>query len=249
MSGPSKKAPQPVASGPSGKRPIHAVFLGAPGAGKGTQAQRMAVEGGATHISTGDMLREHVAKGTALGARAKSFMDEGRLVPDDVILGMVEARIGTPPDRSDAGKVSGSWILDGFPRTLPQAQALDSALAGRGARLSHVIWFAVPTDALVARTTGRRTCSKCGAIWHVQFKPTKVDGKCDLCGGELAQRSDDRLEAVTKRLAVFAQQTEPLLSYYRDQKVLVEIDAARSPQQVFEELKRALTGVPRGNHP
>lgn len=224
----------------------HAVFLGAPGAGKGTQAQRLAADSGAEHMSTGDMLRQQVARGTPLGAKAKAFMDEGRLVPDDVIIGMVLERIAE-------GRIGGrdsnhAWILDGFPRTLPQAQALDSALAGRGARLSHVIWFAVPTEALVARTTGRRTCSKCGAIWHVQFKPTRIEGKCDVCSGELTQRSDDRPEAVTKRLSVYAQQTEPLLSYYRDQGVLIEIDAAQSPDRVFEELQRALTGVPRGNH-
>ena len=223
-----------------------AVFLGAPGAGKGTQAQRLAAESGAEHISTGDMLRQHVAKGSALGAKAKAFMDEGRLVPDDVIIGMVLERIAE--DRIGGPDANGAWILDGFPRTLPQAQALDSALAGRGARLSHVIWFAVPTEALVARTTGRRTCSKCGAIWHVQFKPTRIEGKCDVCAGELTQRTDDRPEAVTKRLSVYAQQTEPLLSYYRDQGVLIEIDAAQSPEQVFEKLQRALTGVPRGNH-
>lgn len=230
----------------------HAVFLGAPGAGKGTQAQRLAAESGAEHVSTGDMLRQHVGRGTALGARAKAFMDDGRLVPDDVIIGMVlerigEERIGRPA--AEGAGANGAWILDGFPRTLPQAQALDSALAGRGARLSHVIWFAVPTEALVARTTGRRTCSKCGAIWHVLFKPTRIEGKCDVCAGELTQRTDDRPEAVTKRLSVYAQQTEPLLSYYRDQGVLIEIDAAQSPEQVFEELQRALTGVPRGNHP
>lgn len=234
-------SPHSAAPGHTLSGDTHAVFLGAPGAGKGTQAQRLAAGSGAEHISTGDMLRQHVATGTSLGAKAKAFMDDGRLVPDEVIIGMVLDRIG----RTGANS---AWILDGFPRTLPQAQALDSALAGRGARLSHVIWFAVPTDALVARTTGRRTCSKCGAIWHVQFKPTRINGKCDVCGGELTQRSDDRPEAVTKRLSVYAQQTEPLLSYYRDQGVLIEIDAAQSPEQVFEELQRALTGVPRGNH-
>lgn len=242
MSVPSHKAaPRQALPGDT-----HAVFLGAPGAGKGTQALRLAAESGAEHISTGDMLRRHVTGGTALGAKAKAFMDDGRLVPDDVIIGMVLERIGQDPiGHPDA---NGAWILDGFPRTLPQAQALDSALAGRGARLSHVIWFAVPTEALVARTTGRRICSKCGAIWHVQFKPTRIEGKCDVCAGELTQRSDDRPEAVTKRLSVYAQQTEPLLSYYRDQGVLIEIDAAQSPEQVFEELQRALTGMPRGNH-
>lgn len=208
------------------------VFLGAPGAGKGTQAKKVADTAALAHISTGDMLRAEVAAGTALGVQAKSFMDAGKLVSDDVIIGMVQARIQQPDAKS-------AWILDGFPRTLPQAEALDRSLTGANA-LSHVIYFAVPEAALVGRLSGRRTCSKCGAIWHMENKPTKNAGICDACGGELAQRSDDRPEAIGKRLEVYRSQTSPLLAYYRDRRVLREIDADRSPDIVYQELLKLM---------
>jgi adenylate kinase len=209
-----------------------AVFLGAPGAGKGTQAKKVAQAARLAHISTGDMLRQEVAAATPLGLQAKAFMDAGKLVPDQVIIGMVRARIQQPDARS-------AWILDGFPRTLPQAEALDENLSesSSGANaLSHVIYFAVPEAVLVGRLSGRRTCSKCGAIWHVEHQPTKKAGVCDLCGGALLQRSDDRAEAIGERLAVYRAQTAPLLAYYRDRGILREIDANRSPDQVFQEL-------------
>lgn len=204
------------------------VFLGAPGAGKGTQAKRVAAQAELAHISTGDMLREEVRSGSALGAEAKGFMDAGKLVPDQLIIDMVKARIQRPDAAS-------AWILDGFPRTLPQAEALDKNLSGDNA-LTHVISFAVPEDVLMGRLTGRRTCSQCGAIWHVENKPTRQDGVCDLCGGELTQRSDDREEAIGERLEVYRTQTAPLLAYYGDRGVLREIDANRSPDVVFQEL-------------
>lgn len=208
------------------------VFLGAPGAGKGTQAKKVADAAALAHISTGDMLRQEVAAGTSLGQQAKSFMDAGKLVPDDVIIGMVQARIRQPDAKS-------AWILDGFPRTLPQAEALDRSLTGATA-LTHVIYFAVPEAALVGRLSGRRTCSKCGAIWHVEHKPTQRAGVCDACGGELVQRSDDRPEAIGKRLEVYRSQTSPLLAYYRDRRVLREIDADRSPEIVYQELLKLM---------
>lgn len=208
------------------------VFLGAPGAGKGTQAKKVADAATLAHISTGDMLRQEVAAGTALGQQAKSFMDAGKLVPDDVIIGMVQARIR----QADAKT---AWILDGFPRTLPQAEALDRSLTGATA-LTHVIYFAVPEAALVGRLSGRRTCSKCGAIWHVENKPTQRAGICDACSGELVQRSDDRPEAIGKRLEVYRSQTAPLLAYYRDRRVLREIDADRSPEIVYQELLKLM---------
>jgi adenylate kinase len=208
------------------------VFLGAPGAGKGTQAKKVADAASLAHISTGDMLRAEVAAGTALGLQAKSFMDAGKLVPDEVIIGMVQARIAQPDAKT-------AWILDGFPRTLPQAEALDRSLTGANA-LSHVIYFAVPEAALVGRLSGRRTCSKCGAIWHTEHKPTKRAGVCDACGGELVQRSDDRPEAIGKRLEVYRSQTSPLLAYYRDRRVLREIDADRSPDIVYQELLKLM---------
>ena len=204
------------------------VFLGAPGAGKGTQAKRVAEGATIAHISTGDMLREQVKSGSTLGAEAKTYMDEGKLVPDQLIIDMVKARIQLPDAQA-------AWILDGFPRTLPQAEALDSNLSGDNA-LTHVISFAVPEAVLMGRLTGRRTCSNCGAIWHIENKPTKQDGVCDLCGGELTQRSDDRPEAIGKRLEVYRSQTAPLLAYYGDRGVLREIDADRSTDVVFEEL-------------
>lgn len=208
------------------------VFLGAPGAGKGTQAKRVAEAATLAHISTGDMLREQVAAGTELGREAKAFMDQGKLVPDEVIVGMVRERIQQPDARA-------AWILDGFPRTLPQAEALDRTLSD-SAPLTHVIYFAVPEDVLVGRLAGRRTCSKCGAIWHVENRPTRKAGVCDLCGGELLQRSDDRPEAIGKRLEVYRSQTAPLLAYYRDRKVLREIDANRSPDVVYQELLKLM---------
>ena len=208
------------------------VFLGAPGAGKGTQAKRVAAEAEIAHISTGDMLREEVKSGSALGAEAKTFMDAGKLVPDQLIIDMVKARIQKPDAAS-------AWILDGFPRTLPQAEALDQNLTSDNA-LTHVISFSVPEAVLMGRLTGRRTCSQCGAIWHVEHKPTKQQGVCDNCGGELTQRSDDREEAIGKRLEVYRTQTAPLLAYYGDRGVLREIDANRSPDVVFQELLTAM---------
>ena len=208
------------------------VFLGAPGAGKGTQAKLVAAAARIAHISTGDMLRQQVAAGTALGQQAKTFMDAGKLVPDDVMVGMVQDRIRQPDAKS-------AWILDGFPRTLPQAEALDRSLTGTDA-VSHVIHFALPEAVLVGRLSGRRTCSKCGAIWHVETTPTKQPGVCDRCGGETIQRSDDRPEAIAKRLEVYRSQTAPLLAYYRDRDVLREIDANRPPHVVQDELLHLL---------
>ncbi|MBX3462410.1 MAG: adenylate kinase [Planctomycetes bacterium] len=208
------------------------VFLGAPGAGKGTQAKRVAAAASVAHISTGDMLRQEVAAGTPLGRAAKEFMDAGKLVPDEVIISMVQERIRQPDARA-------AWILDGFPRTLPQAEALDRNLP-REAALTHVIYFAVPEAALVGRLSGRRSCSRCGAIWHVEHQPTRREGICDRCDGELLQRSDDRPEAIGKRLEVYRSQTAPLLAYYRDHQVLREVDANRPPDVVYQELLKLM---------
>ncbi len=207
------------------------VFLGAPGAGKGTQAKKVSETASLAHISTGDMLRQEVASGSALGETARSFMDGGKLVPDDVIIGMVQARIQLPDAKS-------AWILDGFPRTLMQAEALDRSLGSSA--LTHVVYFAVPEDVLIGRLAGRRSCSKCGAIWHVEHQPTKSKGICDHCSGKLVQRSDDSPEAVVERLKVYRSQTSPLLAYYRDRKVLRELDANRAPAVVFTELLKLM---------
>jgi adenylate kinase len=215
------------------RKRFRTVFLGAPGAGKGTQAQILGegktTLGAVLHISTGDMLRQHVADQSTLGKQAKGYMDKGALVPDDLIIAMVEERL-RKPDANEA------WILDGFPRTVPQAQALDRSLAGLGKALSSVIYFRVPAEVLVKRLTARWTCTQCGAIWNTEFRPTRAQGICDTCGGRLAQRPDDRPEAVTKRLEVFRVQTEPLLTHYRGQKLLVEVDANRPPEQVLSEV-------------
>lgn len=208
-----------------------AVFLGGPGAGKGTQAKGLAAAAGVAHISTGDMLRQHVIEGSELGQKARSYMDGGLLVPDDLIIAMVESRIGEPDARS-------AWILDGFPRTLPQAQALDQILGSDPTRkITHVIYFQVPDQELTKRLAGRRTCAKCGAIWHVDNKPTAKPGVCDLCQGSLTQRSDDRVEAIGKRLQEFhAVTAQPLRAYYKKQNLLREIDANRPPAVISQEL-------------
>lgn len=217
------------------------VFLGAPGAGKGTQAKRVAEEAGLAHLSTGDLLRAEVKSGSELGNEAKGYMDAGKLVPDQLIIDMVKARIGGPDSEGpdSVGLGANGWILDGFPRTLPQAEALDANLSGDNA-LTHVISFAVPEEVLMGRLTGRRTCSNCGAIWHIEHKPTSKEGVCDACGGELTQRSDDREEAIGKRLEVYRSQTAPLLAYYGDRGVLKEIDANRAPDVVFQELLKQM---------
>ena len=207
-----------------------AVFLGGPGAGKGTQAKRLAAAGHVAHISTGDMLRAHVNQGSDLGKQAKSLMDGGKLVPDDMIVALVKERIAQP----DA---TAAWILDGFPRTLPQAEALDRLLGASAERkLSRVVYFQISDAELKARLEGRRNCNQCGAIWHVATKPTKRVDTCDACGGALLQRADDRPEAIDKRLQEFHKLTEPLRAYYQNKNLLRIIDASRTPDVIYQEL-------------
>ena len=209
------------------------VFLGAPGAGKGTQAKLLCADHDILHVSTGDMLREQVAAGTELGQQAKVFMDVGDLVPDDIIIGMVADRIS----RSDAAN---AWILDGFPRTLPQAESLDAALRQSGQELSHIFFFQVPQDSLIERLTARSTCGSCGEIWNSQTKPPNQDGICDNCSGALTQRPDDRPDAVVARQKVYRSLTEPVLGYYRTKGLLTELDADQAPDNVFADLVRHL---------
>lgn len=207
-----------------------AVFLGGPGAGKGTQAKRLAAAAGIAHISTGDMLRQHVANGTPLGIQARAFMDAGKLVTDELIVAMVKERI-QQPDASSA------WILDGFPRTLSQARSLDRMLGA--SPVTHAIYFLVPDAVLKDRLEGRRTCGKCGAIWHVRTQPTARDGICDHCGGALQQRVDDRAEAIDRRLQEFHTTTAaPLQLHYRERGVLHVLDANRSPEVVYRDLAK-----------
>lgn len=209
------------------------VLLGPPGSGKGTQAKRLVADRGWPQLSTGDMLRAAIAGGSELGRAAKSFMDRGALVPDDVVVGLIR-------ERSQSADCNRGFILDGFPRTIPQAQALDRMLAERGLSIGRAVLFDIPDQELVLRLTGRRTCPDCGAMFHIASARPKRDGVCDQCGTRLIQRDDDRAEIIEKRLAVYHQQTSPLVAYYRDQGVLRKLDATQSPSEVFQGLEQAL---------
>lgn len=189
------------------------VFLGAPGAGKGTQAKRLVEKYGIPQISTGDLLRAAVAAGTALGKEAKAYMDRGELVPDSVVLGMVKERLS----QDDCKK---GFILDGFPRNVAQAEALDKMLVEMNMPLDVALNLDVPFDDLMKRLTGRRTCRSCGQMYNIYYSPSKVEGKCDKCGGELFQRDDDKEETIRKRLEVYRTQTEPLINYYSKKEYL-----------------------------
>jgi adenylate kinase len=193
------------------------ILLGAPGAGKGTQAQVLEQQLGLMHVSSGDLFRAALRQGTELGMLAKSYMDRGELVPDDLVIRMIMQRIAAPD-------CANGVLFDGFPRTTEQAHALDIALAAQGRRIDYALYFAVPEDVLLRRTTGRQTCKSCGAIHNAYFFPSRRSGICDTCGGKLFQRSDDNLETAQHRLQVYFAQTLPLIAYYRDRGVLAEID-------------------------
>lgn len=207
-------------------RSLKLVLLGAPGAGKGTQAKRITAEKSILHLSTGDMLREAVAAGSDLGRSAKTFMDAGQLVPDDVIIGMVQERIGRPD--CELG-----FLLDGFPRTRTQAEALEGALetAGLGS-LTGVISIEIDPEAVISRMSGRRVCRNCGAPFHVKFAPTKQEGVCDLCGGEVYQRGDDQEATVRERLKVYDDTSRSLKAFYEERGLLVNLDGSGSPDDV-----------------
>ncbi len=214
---------------------MNIVFLGPPGAGKGTQAKILIERCGIPQISTGDMLREHRAKGTELGKKAQEYMDKGQLVPDEIILGMVKERLSQP----DCQK---GFILDGFPRTVAQAEALDKLLSEMGKKLDFALALIVPDDLLVERLTGRRTCKNCGMMYHIKYKPPKVEGKCDVCGGELYQRPDDNEETVRNRLKVYHEQTAPLIEYYKKKGILREIDGSKSIEEITQQIISILEG-------
>ena len=213
---------------------MNIILLGPPGAGKGTQAKMLIEEYQIPQISTGDILRAAVKEGTPLGKEAKSYMDKGALVPDSVVIGIVEERIQEP----DCKK---GYMLDGFPRTVPQAEALDEMLSKLSAQIDHVVSIEVANEELVKRLTGRRTCRECGAGYHVMFDPPKVEGVCDKCGGELYQRDDDNVETVTSRLNVYEAQTLPLIDYYEVKGKIRPIDGVGDIKDIFKRITVVLS--------
>jgi len=213
------------------------VLIGAPGGGKGTQAKRLVDRFGIPQISTGDLLREAVAAGTPLGLRAKSVMEAGQLVSDDIVLDMIRDRLSRP----DAQK---GFILDGFPRNIPQARALDVLLNGMGKPLQIGLLIDVPFDILMQRLTGRRTCSACGAIYNAYTSPPRIDGICDNCGGNLLQRADDNEDTVVNRLRVYESQTAPLVDYYRREGILRTVQGTGEVEDIFNAILRVLNTLP-----
>ena len=209
------------------------ILLGPPGAGKGTQAKAIAGSLAVPHLSTGDMFRDHVARGTDLGKQAQPIMSRGELVPDEIVLGMVEERIARPDCAS-------GFLFDGFPRTLPQAQKLDEILKRRGTGNPLVLHIAVDYELLLRRLTGRRSCKLCGAIYNIYDQPPKVEGKCDQDAGELLHRADDREDVIRERLGNYDRQTKPLIEYYRGQSSLADVDGAAAPAVVTASLLKVL---------
>jgi len=211
---------------------LNLILLGPPGAGKGTQAERITEDFDLPFISTGDMLREAVKTGTDLGKKAKSYMDKGELVPDDVIIGVILDRLAES-DTADG------FLLDGFPRTAKQAEALDEALSHVDRRLSAALLIDVPEDDIVRRLSGRRICPN-GHVYHVEHNPPKQEGRCDVDGEELRQREDDREETIRKRLQVYREQTAPLVDYYDERDILHRFDGTRSPTEVHDHLRATI---------
>jgi len=208
---------------------MRVVFLGAPGVGKGTQADRIAAQFKIAKISTGDLLREAVRNQTELGREAKRYMDQGQLVPDAVVIGLVRDKL------AEAGSANG-FVLDGFPRTVPQAEELGKVLQATKRPLHRVVNFQVPREDVVRRLSGRRSCPKCQATYHVEFAPSKRGEACERCGETLIQRTDDKREAIETRLKVYEEQTAPLIQYYAHKRLLSELDASGSMDEVFEAL-------------
>ncbi|MCI8991766.1 MAG: adenylate kinase [Eubacterium sp.] len=209
------------------------VMLGAPGAGKGTQAKQIADQYGIPHISTGDIFRANIKEGTELGKKAKSYMDAGGLVPDELVMDLVVDRIG----KEDCAN---GFVLDGFPRTIPQAEALSAALNKKNEKLDFAIDIDVSDERIVKRMSGRRACVNCGATYHVVTIPTKKEGICDRCGSETVLRDDDKPETVQKRLAVYHEQTQPLIDYYKNKGILKTVDGTQPMEKVFSDITAVL---------
>lgn len=205
------------------------IMLGAPGAGKGTQAKMIAEKYNIPHISTGDIFRANIKNGTELGKKAKTYMDAGQLVPDELTVDLVIDRFKDPDCEN-------GYVLDGFPRTIPQAEALENALAELGEKVDYAIDVDVPDENIVNRMGGRRACVGCGATYHVVYNPTKVEGKCDKCGEDLILRDDDKPETVLNRLDVYHQQTQPLIDFYNEKGILKSVDGTQDMKDVFEAI-------------
>jgi adenylate kinase len=215
------------------------ILLGAPGSGKGTQAQKIAGLFGVPHLSTGDMFREHIKDDTELGRKAKPLMDRGELVPDDIVLGMVGDRIA----RADC---EDGFVLDGFPRTIPQADALQQICEEHHFGLTTVLYIFVAPNALMRRLTGRRICEAAGHIYNIYERPSKIEGICDVDGSALIQRSDDRTEVISERLAAYERQTQPLVEYYSARGLLRSVDGMAAPDAVTASVMRILAAEPQG---
>jgi len=218
------------------QKPTYVILMGPPASGKGTQAERLQQILDLPHVASGDLFRYNLKNQTELGLKAKAYMDKGELVPDDITIAMVLDRLS----RSDCARGA---LLDGFPRTLAQAEALDRALEEQGAAIDLVLNLQVPEEELISRITGRRVCRDCGATYHIKYNPPKVAGVCDKCGGELYQRDDDTEETARRRLTVYLEQTQPLIEYYNRKGVLVHIDGNRPIDEVTKALKDAVEKV------
>jgi adenylate kinase len=205
------------------------IMLGAPGAGKGTQAKQIASKYEIPHISTGDIFRANIKNGTELGQKAKTYMDKGLLVPDELVVDLVV-------DRLTADDCKKGFVLDGFPRTIPQAEALDAALENKGEAMEYAINVEVPDENIVKRMSGRRACVACGATYHLEHIPPKTEGICDTCGKELILRDDDKPETVLNRLNIYHEQNQPLIDYYNNKGILKEVDGTKDMAEVFAEI-------------
>ena len=205
------------------------IMLGAPGAGKGTQAKKIADLCNIPHISTGDIFRANIKNNTELGQKAKTYMDKGELVPDELVVDLIM-------DRFKEADCANGYVLDGFPRTIPQAEALDKALSANGESVDYAVNVEVPDENIINRMSGRRACVGCGATYHIQFNPTKVEGICDACGEKLILRDDDKPETVKNRLSVYHEQTQPLIDYYKNQGILKSVDGTQPMDEVFKAI-------------
>lgn len=209
------------------------IMLGAPGAGKGTQAKKIAAKYAIPHISTGDIFRANIKNNTELGQKAKTYMDKGELVPDELVVDLIM-------DRFKEADCANGYVLDGFPRTIPQAEALDKALSANGESVDYAVNVEVPDENIINRMSGRRACVGCGATYHIKFNAPKVEGVCDTCGEKLILRDDDKPETVKNRLSVYHEQTQPLIDYYSKKGVLAEVDGTQSMDDVFNAIVNVL---------